>query len=115
MLSYRGGMTDNQPTIPPIPSSEPTRLDPPQLDPPQPNLPQVDPTPIDAPPSDPLEPLPEPVPVPTPTEPDVATGMADSESHEGATDVQVGDRTGPGAGFNAEPTKVTDTGGVAAS
>ena len=35
--------------------------------------------------------------------------------HEGATDAEVGDRTGPGAGFDEEPAKVKDKGGVAPS
>lgn len=70
-------------------------------------LPTV-PTPIDAPPSDPHEPLPEIVPVPTPP------GMPAAESHGGATE-KVGDRSGPGAGFNNEPAKVKDKGGVASS
>ena len=35
--------------------------------------------------------------------------------HEGATEEKVGDRTGPGAGFDGEPAKVKDKGGVAPS
>lgn len=41
---------------------------------------------------------------PEPTNPD--------EGHEGATDEQVGDRKGPGAGYDQEPEKVKDKGGV---
>jgi len=32
--------------------------------------------------------------------------------HEGAKDEQVGDRVGPGAGYDLEPEKVKDKGGV---
>ena len=35
--------------------------------------------------------------------------------HEGATEEKIGDRTGPGAGFDDEPAKVKDKGGVAPS
>jgi hypothetical protein len=34
------------------------------------------------------------------------------DEHEGATDDRVGDRTGPGAGYDKEPEKVRDKGGV---
>ncbi len=34
------------------------------------------------------------------------------DEHEGATDEGVGDRTGPGAGYDKEPEKVRDKGGV---
>ncbi len=37
------------------------------------------------------------------------------EDHEGATEGRVGDRTGPGAGYDDEPEKVRDRGGVADS
>ena len=33
--------------------------------------------------------------------------------HEGATEAQTGDRTGPGAGYDIEPAQVKDKGGVA--
>jgi hypothetical protein len=33
--------------------------------------------------------------------------------HEGATEAQTGDRTGPGAGFDLEPEQVRNKGGVA--
>ena len=33
--------------------------------------------------------------------------------HEGATEEQTGDRTGPGAGYDKEPEQVKDKGGVA--
>lgn len=39
----------------------------------------------------------------------------ESPDHEGATDDKIGDRTGPGAGFDGEPAKVKDKGGVAPS
>lgn len=32
--------------------------------------------------------------------------------HEGATDKEIGDRTGPGAGYDDEPEKIKDKGGV---
>lgn len=51
--------------------------------------------------------------IPPPIEPPVAT--PESEGHEGATDEAVGDRTGPGAGFDNEPKKIKDKGGVAPS
>jgi hypothetical protein len=35
-----------------------------------------------------------------------------ADGHEGATDDQVGDRTGPGAGYDDEPQQVKDHGGV---
>lgn len=34
------------------------------------------------------------------------------DAHEGATEAQVGDRTGPGAGYDDEPEQVKDKGGV---
>jgi len=36
----------------------------------------------------------------------------DPEDHEGATEEEVGDRTGPGAGYDDEPEKADDKGGV---
>jgi hypothetical protein len=52
---------------------------------------------------------------------DGATGEAapvdprapDQDEHEGATDEKVGDRTGPGAGYDQEPEQEKDKGGVA--
>ena len=35
--------------------------------------------------------------------------------HEGATEDEVGDRTGPGAGYDEEPERVRDRGGVSES
>lgn len=35
-----------------------------------------------------------------------------TEEHEGATDAQVGDTTGPGAGYDQEPVQERDKGGV---
>ena len=48
---------------------------------------------------------------------DGATGKNDStterhDEHEGATEDEVGDRTGPGAGYDQEPDQERDTGGV---
>lgn len=37
----------------------------------------------------------------------------DQDTHEGATDKEVGDRTGPGAGYDMEPEQEKDRGGVA--
>jgi hypothetical protein len=37
------------------------------------------------------------------------------DDHTGATDAQVGDRTGPGAGFDQEPKQDQDKSGVAPS
>jgi hypothetical protein len=37
------------------------------------------------------------------------------DAHKGATDKKVGDRTGPGAGYDLEPEQVKDRGGVAES
>jgi hypothetical protein len=55
---------------------------------------------------------------------DGATGKTDSTvdpageregaiEHEGATENEVGDRTGPGVGYDQEPEQTPDTGGVA--
>lgn len=38
---------------------------------------------------------------------------SDRTEHEGATEDRVGDRTGPEAGYDDEPAKVRDRGGVA--
>jgi hypothetical protein len=35
-----------------------------------------------------------------------------TDEHEGATDEQVGDRTGPGVGYDQEPVQERDKGGV---
>jgi len=48
---------------------------------------------------------------------DVQPGPADSDpgaevEHEGATEAQVGDRGGPGVGFDQEPEREKDEGGV---
>jgi hypothetical protein len=37
----------------------------------------------------------------------------ENATHEGATEDQTGDRTGPGAGYDTEPEQVKDKGGVA--
>lgn len=46
--------------------------------------------------------------VPDPDAPE----RANPDVHEGAKDTQVGDRGGPGAGYDQEPKKVKDKGGV---
>lgn len=47
-------------------------------------------------------------------EPGEATpDKGEAPEHEGATDEEIGDRTGPGAGYDKEPEKVKDKGGVA--
>ena len=43
---------------------------------------------------------------------DADKGARKSEEHGGGTEDEVGDRTGPGAGYDDEPEKVKDTGGV---
>jgi hypothetical protein len=48
-------------------------------------------------------------PVPDPDAPERANP---DDVHEGAKDEQVGDRGGPGAGYDQEPKKVKDQGGV---
>lgn len=47
-------------------------------------------------------------------EPDPVIGQ-ESDDRIGATDDQVGDTTGPGAGYDQEPKREKDKGGVAAS
>lgn len=44
---------------------------------------------------------------------DVAPETPAQDSREGATDNEVGDRTGPGAGYDLEPEQEKDRGGVA--
>jgi hypothetical protein len=46
-------------------------------------------------------------------EPAVEGATPDQDEHEGATDADVGDRTGPGAGYDQEPEQEPDQGGVA--
>jgi hypothetical protein len=92
--------TNPPPTIPtpdapnPLPPLEPKRT---QKDPP--NEPKK--APVQEPPTGPNEPN-SPV-------------VADEDAHEGAIGTEVGDRTGPGAGFDDEPESVKDKGGVASS
>jgi hypothetical protein len=38
-----------------------------------------------------------------------------ADEHEGATDEQVGDTTGPGVGYDQEPEQESDEGGVGVS
>jgi hypothetical protein len=45
------------------------------------------------------------------SKPDKAAPGAEVE-HEGATETQVGDRVGPGVGFDQEPEREKDEGGV---
>ena len=43
---------------------------------------------------------------------DGKAAVADQDEHEGATEKQVGDRSGPGVGFDQEPEREKDEGGV---
>jgi hypothetical protein len=54
---------------------------------------------------------------PRPTRPDPPTDDAadDSDEHEGGTEEQVGDLTGPGAAYDDEPEKIDNDSGVAES
>jgi hypothetical protein len=45
-------------------------------------------------------------------DPDAPERANPDDVHEGAKDEQVGDRGGPGAGYDQEPKKVKDKGGV---
>jgi len=45
-------------------------------------------------------------------DPDAPERANPDDVHEGAKDSQVGDRGGPGAGYDQEPEKVKDKGGV---
>lgn len=40
------------------------------------------------------------------------TPQPEQDVHEGATEEQVGDRRGPGPGYDQEPEEVTEKGGV---
>ncbi|HUF47310.1 MAG TPA: hypothetical protein VMM93_05795 [Vicinamibacterales bacterium] len=46
-------------------------------------------------------------------EPETEGATPGQDSHEGATDQDVSDRTGPGAGYDTEPEQKKDPGGVA--
>ena len=46
-------------------------------------------------------------------QPGTAGTTPDQDSHVGATEKEVADRTGPGAGYDTEPVKKDDPGGVA--
>jgi hypothetical protein len=46
-------------------------------------------------------------------EPEIEGATPEQDTHEGATDTAVGDRTGPGAGYDKEPEQKKDQGGVA--
>lgn len=70
------------------------------------------PAPVSEPPP---TPTPDLSPEPTPESSPLADPIPSNDSHEGATDEKVGDRTGPGAGSNNEATQVKDKGGVASS
>lgn len=56
-------------------------------------------------PNDPLPPAPRPEKDPSNANPE--------DLHEGATDEEVGDRGGPGAGYDQEPEKVKNPSGTA--
>lgn len=62
-------------------------------------------TPVDRPDRASRRPRP---PQPTPRPP----SEANPSEHEGAAETEVGDRTGPGAGFDDEPEQEQDRGGV---
>ena len=47
-----------------------------------------------------------------PDEPVTEGATPDQDEHEGATDADVSDLTGPGAGYDQEPEQEKDTGGV---
>lgn len=44
-----------------------------------------------------------------------AEDVPEDDKHTGAKEDQVGNRTGPGAGYDTEPEPVEDTGGVSES
>ena len=48
----------------------------------------------------------------TPPDPDSPERTPTTDEHEGATDEQVGDTTGPGVGYDQEPVQERDKGGV---
>jgi hypothetical protein len=52
---------------------------------------------------------------PPPGQPPAARVPVDDSDHEGATEHDVADRTGPGSGYDLEPEQEKDTGGVAES
>lgn len=110
-LAIVAGMTtpNKPPTTPQNPPpTVPTPDNPNPLPPIEPKRTQKDP------PNEPKKaPMQEP---PTgPNEPKSPAGDPDEDAHEGATEKEIGDRTGPGAGFDEEPQKVKDKGGVASS
>jgi hypothetical protein len=47
-----------------------------------------------------------------PSSPPAPPQNPEDEEHEGATEREVGDLTGPGAGYDNEPEQDPDTGGV---
>ena len=47
--------------------------------------------------------------------PHVGDEKSEEPEHEGGTEEQVGDRTGPGAGYDKEPEQTNDKGGVTPS
>lgn len=54
---------------------------------------------------------PRPVPDKAPSR-DTPKPSADPAEHEGAVETEIGDRTGPGAGYDDEPEQEQDGGGV---
>jgi hypothetical protein len=52
-------------------------------------------------------------PTPPHLRPEDDPSNANPEAHEGATDEQVSDRSGPGAGYDQEPEKVKNQSGTA--
>jgi len=77
-----------------------------------PTSPLIDPLPPDRTPT-PLPP--DHVPTPPPPGPKKPNIEEPPPSHEGAVDADMGDRSGPGAGYDNEPKTIKDKGGVAPS
>jgi hypothetical protein len=48
-------------------------------------------------------------------DPSAIPELEEEPEHEGGTEEQVGDRTGPGAGYDKEPEQTDDPGGVTTS
>ena len=59
-------------------------------------------------------PRPDPDPETPPPAPEPVVGQ-EIDDHTGATDAQVGDLTGPGAGYDQEPKQEKDKGGVSSA
>ena len=57
----------------------------------------------------------DPIPPVKKNPPDDSAERPKTDEHEGATDEQVGDTTGPGVGYDQEPEQEPDEGGVGVS